>query len=194
MNDDSEQLLISSKGRNTFTKYKGATISFGATPITVSYHEPNIVFDNLTPEEQAKVIWNDEVKDDDQPASPPEGPKPGEPEGPTDNRPEEPAPESPADKGPQGPAPVSQGGGLGRRRSLRRRRGINLGISGSTDEELNQVGQNPMNPKTSLSYLRANDPEGYRVATEFNEKRKDDTAWDKLSDDVKDSYLSCLRK
>lgn len=190
METDGNQLLIRAKGTNRpFTKYKGLTMRLGAEPITMPYHEPNILFEKLTSQEQSLVKWNDEVNDDQHPpVEPPAGPEGPAPEGPVDKGPEK-------DKGPEPPQGGGGGAGPGtRRRSIRKRGGINLGIGGLTEDQLRRMGQNPMNPQNSLSYLRANNPEDYEIAMKFNESRKDNTAWDKLSDEQKDSYLSCLGK
>lgn len=164
MQEGSNQLIMGRRGTDRLTKYMGAKLKLGI-PINVDYVEPKIMFDRLTEEEQALVKW----KDEDPSADIQEGAKP------------EKAPETP---------PAQS---LIKRRAVRsRRRGGGLNIGGVTEEQLEKLGSMQGDIQKSLSWLRVNNPAGYEIASKFNRDRMDDTAWDKLSDDMKDSYLSCL--
>lgn len=163
MQEGSNQLVMSKRGTNRFSKYMGAKLKLGI-PVEVDYVEPKIMFDRLTEGEQALVKWRDE-----------EAPASSEVQ----------VPEKKVETPPAAP-PVKKRAVRGRRKSG----GLNIG--GVTDEQIEKLGSTQGEPQKSLSWLRANNPAGYEIAVKFNKDKMDDTAWDKLSDEMKDSYLSCL--
>lgn len=166
MQEGSNQLVMGRRGTGRFTKYMGAKLKLGI-PIAVDYVEPKIVFDRLTEGEQALVKWRDE----DSPAT----------------APIESTETTEAVKTPPVVQPPVK------KRAVRgRRKGGGLNIGGITDEQLEKLGSTQGDTEKSLSWLRVNNPAGYEIASKFNRDRMDDTAWDKLSDEMKDSYLSCL--
>lgn len=96
------------------------------------------------------------------------------------------------EENPETPPATSPGTGPIKRAIRGRRKGSGLNIGGITEEEKRKLGSIHGDVQKSLIWLKNNNPEGYEIADKFNKDRMDDTAWDNLSDEVKDSYLNCL--